>query len=343
MNNKAETSVIGKINRYFQEYGLTANIKNTTIVVGVSGGADSVCLLHNLIRLQKSYKWDVHVCHLNHLVRKDGTAQRDAEFVKNLCQSANIPFHYRESNVEEIARQLGIGTEDAGRRERYRFFNEVGEQYSKNSKYYIATGANANDDIETMLMRLMRGTSLDGLSGIQPYTGNVLHPLIYCTRAEIESYIKSKGLVHIEDGTNSEAIYTRNKIRLELIPWIQNNINPNFINTVVKPMQSYKEDSAYMDKQANKAYANCVFYNTPNQIVFVRRKFMSVDIAIRKRIMMRAIKTVLGTEVFQFNVGAVLDDACKVPVTGKTYTVNKFVRIKVSKSDIIVENTQNMF
>ena len=160
------------------------------VVIGVSGGADSICLLYNLVSLKNKYNFNIIACHLNHSIRLSGTAERDAEFVRSECNKLGIEYRLKKVNIPQVAKELKLTEEEAGRIERYKFFNEVGNSVAP-GRYKIATGANANDSVETMLMRLIRGTTVSGLASIPAVNGNIIRPMITVQRADIEKYIET--------------------------------------------------------------------------------------------------------------------------------------------------------
>ena len=205
-----------KILKTIQTYNLIEN--SDKIVVGVSGGPDSITLLNVLLTIKKEkiINFNMVVCHVNHQIRKE--AVEDAEYVSKFCSENNIPCFVKKINVEKIAKDEKIGTEEAGRKIRYEFFQEIAQQTNSNK---IATAHTANDNAETVLMNIIRGSGIKGLKGIEAKRNNIIRPLIECTRAEIEEYCKKHTLNPRIDKTNFQNIYTRNKVRNLLIPYIK--------------------------------------------------------------------------------------------------------------------------
>ena len=217
--------------------------ENESVLVGFSGGADSVCLLHIL----KSLSYPVSAAHLNHGLRGK-EAERDENFAQAFCFKYGIPFFAAHKNISAIANATGVSEETAGRNERYKFFDEVA---SKNQVDKIATAHNKNDNAETLLMHLLRGTSTDGLSGIPQKRGNIIRPLLSCTREEIEEYCNKHNLSYVTDSTNLKNIYMRNKIRLDLIPQLE-TYNPNIISTLTNLCELSSVDKDYFTTQTDK-------------------------------------------------------------------------------------------
>lgn len=256
-----------------------------TIVVGVSGGADSVALLHFLYRIKDDYNLTIKVCHVNHKIRTSGTAERDADFVKGLCEEFGVEFYLKEVDIPSLSKSRKLSEELVGREERYKFFNEIAGKYGK-----IATAHNKNDNVETLLMRLVRGTGLNGLSGIPYKRDNIIRPLLDVEREEIEKYLKDNDLYHIIDETNFETDYTRNKVRLELLPMIKDSLNPNIINSLGDMIRSYSDDNDYIEKQVDSVFNHIV--NDDGNINI--KELNKIDNAIRARIILRCIKLYTG-------------------------------------------------
>ena len=190
-----------------------------TVAVGVSGGADSVALLDFLCRLGEGYSWKLLVCHLNHRLRGE-EGDRDREFVRRLARERGLPFLLEEADAAAEASRRGISVEEAGRELRYAFFARCAGERGK-----IATAHTLSDSMETVLLNLCRGTGVRGLRGIPPVRGNIVRPLIGCTRAEVEAYCRERGLAWVTDSTNASLDYSRNRIRLAVIPQLE-ALNP---------------------------------------------------------------------------------------------------------------------
>lgn len=232
MNNLVE-STITKYNML--DYG-------DTVIVALSGGADSVCLLHNLVSIKEKYNLKVMACHVNHHLRGE-EADNDMAFCKELCRQNNIEIFIKEIDVVKLSDELKISHEECGRKYRYEFFNSLSEKY--NSK--IATAHNSDDNLETTIYNMTRGASLKGLSGIPKVRDCIIRPLIETSRERIELYCKHFGLVYVTDSTNLTDEYTRNKIRHNVIPVLK-EINPSVENTVLQMNSTLGEIADYIEK-----------------------------------------------------------------------------------------------
>ncbi len=226
--------------------------KGDKILAAVSGGADSVCMLHVLNSMKDSFGVEIYCAHLNHGLRGDD-AVHDEEFVKTLCGRLGIPVFTRRVDVAALAMEKKLTTEEAGRLARYEFFRELSEKYGINK---TATAHNKNDNAETVLMRILRGTGIDGLKGIEYVRcDNVIRPLLDVSRCEIEKYCAENGLEFCTDATNADNDYTRNKIRNKLIPFLEQEFNPEAIDSINRLSRNAAEDAAFMDGYARRLYA----------------------------------------------------------------------------------------
>ncbi len=256
-----------------------------SVLVAVSGGADSVCLLDVLNEIKNEYALSLYVAHVNHMLRAE-EATRDAEFVREICKQYDIPFYYREIDVANIAMCNKISCEEAGRVARYDFFLHLKATLSINK---IATAHNKNDNIETVCMRFLRGTGIDGLGGI-PIANNqeIIRPLLHTSRKEIEEYIAYKQLKHITDSSNLTDDYTRNRIRHSFVPIIVENYNNNFMDTLHENILFFRETSQYLKNQVEAIYQNLA-HNQNFGVSFDLNQLLQEDIYIIKALIKKAV------------------------------------------------------
>lgn len=214
------------------------------VLCAVSGGADSVCLLHYLITRGGN---DIVCAHYNHRLR-GADSDRDEAFVKKLCKALGLACHTGSGDVEGYARKNGMGIEEAARTLRYAFLEKTAEAVSATK---IATAHNAGDNAETVLFNLARGSALRGACGIPPVRGNIVRPLLMTTRREIEGYLEENDLLHVEDTTNESDAYTRNKIRHRILPVLE-EVNPAAIENISTSTLSLREDEEYLRELAQR-------------------------------------------------------------------------------------------
>ena len=247
----------------------------THIVLGLSGGPDSVCLFDVLLELSAVKNFRIHPVHVNHKFRP-GDAERDQEYVEELCRQRGLACRTFTVDCNALAREEGLTSEEAGRKARYDAFFETAQEVAQEiarelephrtkersvpatDKIAIAVAQNANDQAETILFRMLRGTGTDGLAGIayKRYERGfaIVRPLLDVPRDEIEKYCEARNLSPRIDHTNNEAIYARNKIRLELLPMIREKFNPNIIETINRLGKNAAADKDYLAQQARAAY-----------------------------------------------------------------------------------------
>ncbi len=261
------------------------------VLVGVSGGADSVCLLHILKELQKELGITIHVAHIHHGIRGE-EADRDAEFVRSLCKKWKLPFSLRKISVPEFAETEGLSTETAGRVLRYRCFRELCET-RKLSK--IVTAHHRNDQAETMLMRILRGAGIEGLAGIRYMRQDgVVRPLLDVTREEIEAYCTENSLEYCTDSTNIETRYMRNRIRNQLLPELE-QFNPNVVTALANLAKNMAEDGDFIKGYAKRLYRR-IGSPMPGRrpVVLESESLQMVEPAIRVRLLQLAAEDTMG-------------------------------------------------
>lgn len=260
--------------------------KGDKVIIGLSGGPDSTALIHILSTLRDLYNIDLFAVHINHMIRGK-EAVRDEEYAKSLAESFSIPFYLKRVDVLKVAKEMKMSTEEAGRIIRYNFFDEIAKKVNANK---VALAHNMNDQAETMIMRFIRGSGISGLSGINPIRDEkYIRPLIECSREEIEEYCNNKGLNPMIDSTNMESIYVRNRIRLEVIPYIKKYFNPNIIESLHRASEVIRDEDDYLKEEALKYIKDITFKDG-----YKIEKFNKLHIALKRRIIRLLINKVKG-------------------------------------------------
>lgn len=293
MNKEDVLSVIKK-------YNMLENCDR--IVVGLSGGADSVCLLSVLNSLKAEYGFPLVAAHINHGIR-GAEAQRDEESCKRLCDSLNVPLEILHADIPTLSKQQGIGEEECGRIVRYDFFRSLAGKKGK-----IATAHNLNDNAETLLLNLVRGAGSKGACGIPPVRDNIIRPLIETDRKSIESYCEENNLQYVTDSTNLECEYSRNKIRIKVLPTLC-EINQNAVGALSGFASRMREQEAFLESVVNEKYALCV-----KKSVLYEAEFSALDIFLKKRIAGRFLSELSHGEVESKHI----DDFLRFVGSGKT-------------------------
>jgi len=253
--------------------------KDDHIVVAVSGGPDSVALLHALYSLD----YQLTVCHLNHNVRGQAS-DGDAAYVKVLADQLGVKAYIFSEDVEAFAKKNKLSFEEAARDRRYTLFEQVKAEVGASK---IAVAQNLNDQAETILMRLFRGSGLEGLTSIKYKRDDIIRPLLNCSREEIEAYCESNDLMTRTDHTNFETDYTRNKIRLELIPYIQEHFNPSLMKALFQTTELLNDDLNFIEKHVDEKYESIGSDCFPVEI-------LSEDQAIISRLIRKIILKTCG-------------------------------------------------
>ena len=301
--------------------------ENDKILVAVSGGPDSICLLNILYNIKERLKIELYVAHVNHLIRKE--AKSDAEFVKEFCDSKNIEFFYKECDVKEKAQTEKISTEEAGRNARYEFFEEIANKYNINK---IAIGHNKNDLAETLIMNILRGTGTQGLKAILNKNGKYIRPLLDVDREKIEEYCEKNNLKPRIDLTNFENNYTRNKIRNIVIPYVKKEFNPNIVETLTRLSQIVTEEQDFINLEVEKAYKKILLSEESENIKISGKKFVEIHTAIQKRTILHIINRLFGNtkQIEKKHIEDIIKLINK-NIGNKYLTPNKNLKVSIKK------------
>lgn len=239
MKNKALNTI--------ERFGMIS--QGETVVVGVSGGADSVSLLHLLCELRRDWGISVIAAHLNHMLRGK-ESDSDERYVKELCELQGVTYVCQKADCSALAKEAGEGLEECGRRLRYELYDKIAAEYGAKK---IATAHTASDNFETLILNITRGSSLKGVCGIPPKRENIIRPLIECSREEIEQYCADNNLDYVTDSTNSCDEYVRNRIRNQVIP-VLTSINPNAVFAAAKFCRLASEDEAFLKEMSDTLF-----------------------------------------------------------------------------------------
>ncbi len=333
-----------KVLSTIKKYNLIEN--GDRIVLGVSGGPDSISMLNilNELKKEKVIKFDINVAHINHGIREN--ANEDEQFVLNFCKNKNIQCFVLHTNIKELSKENKQGLEETGRNVRYNYFNKICVQTNSNK---IAIAHNSNDNIETIIMNVIRGAGLSGLKGIEAKNGIYIRPLIEVKREEIEKYCEKENLNPRHDESNDENIYTRNKIRNIVIPYIKKELNPNIIDTISRLSEIAKQDINYLDIQTEIAYNNiCLEEKILNdnvykgkkeaKIILDLRKFNKEHKAIQKRVILYSINKLFGSTkgIEMIHIEDIIK-LCNRNIGNKYLTPNKKTKIVIKNKKIYLE------
>lgn len=254
-----------------------------TIIVGASGGPDSQFLIYALMELRKEMDFTIILAHLNHLHRKE--ADFDESLVEETAKKFALDFRKKSASMDDYAKKYGLSSEDAGRRLRYEFFREIQKEYPKSK---IAIAHNLDDQAETVLMRIIRGTGVEGLRAMDYRNGDIIRPILDIKKAMILDYLNSEQIPYAIDKTNFTTDYTRNKLRLHIIPEIE-KINPNFKESLVKLSEIATDEISISDSYIRNIYEDIIVQRKTDAISFDKEGFESQDKAIQAKLLRKSI------------------------------------------------------
>lgn len=347
--------------RVFQTIKENSLVENgDKIVAGVSGGPDSIAMLNVLYQIKSENKinFEIYVAHINHGIRENAII--DEKFVEEFCKERNIEFFVLHSKVVDLAKQEKKGIEEVGREVRYSFFDEILEKTNSNK---IAIAHNKKDNVETIIMNLLRGSGISGLCGIDLKQGKYIRPILQENREDIERYLKEKNIVPRIDESNFENEYTRNKIRNIVLPYIEKEFNPNIIETITRLSSIVKEENQYLEKETailynqvvleekNLWYENVSLKNNKDEflekneynknilptIILDLKKFNCLDKTMEKRIILYSIKKIFGSTkgIEKIHIEDIIK-LCNNNIGNKFLTPNKKTKIVIKNKKIYI-------
>lgn len=282
---------VEKVDRFACRHGMLEDCDG--IVVGLSGGADSVCLINVLDILKGRYGYDIYAVHVNHCIRGE-EALRDEKFCKELCNKLGIQFKSVRRDVHDFAKKSGLTDEEAGRKVRYEEFGKVADMLADDGKVIkIATAHNLNDNAETVLFNMFRGSRLSGMAGIRAVNDRIIRPLLCAGRDEIEFFLEEMGSCYCIDSTNLTDDYTRNIIRHKILP-VACQVNSDAIRHVGEAAEFSLAAVRFIDSFGQKVYGELV-RNEGKAFVINREELLEQDPVIRKWIIRRMIGGMAGS------------------------------------------------
>ena len=286
---KEEEKMLRKVEQFIDQWEMLS--ENDVVIVGVSGGADSVALLLILDELRKNRKFSIHVVHVNHGIR-GADAAHDESYVQQLCEARGISFSCVRVDVPVYAKEQKISEEEAGREVRRNAFQKAMKDYNGTK---IALAHHQEDNAETFFLNLARGSKLKGLGGIYPVKGEYIRPLLCVGRKEIETFLEERNVKYCMDATNLEDTYMRNRIRNHVLPYFRDHINDKTVEHVNAAMEYLREVQGYLEEQQQIAY-EAIVSKEKNAIVLKKEPFGKTPEIIRKMVIRCALAEMAGRE-----------------------------------------------
>jgi len=282
--------LIQKVRKTIARYHMLK--QGDTVLVGVSAGPDSVCLLYLLKELRQEYSLSLHIAHLHHGFR-GSEADEDVRFVRAIGESLGIPVHVEHADIPAYLKKTGLSKQAGARKVRYEFFSKAAEA---TGACRIAVGHTADDQVETFLMRLLKGAGPHGLSGIPPVRDKIIRPLIELTREEVMGFLSERGIRYRIDSSNLSKVYLRNKIRLDLIPYLAKEYNPNIMSTLMRNLTILRDEDTFLDEYIQRLYPDVVISRTAESITLDAVRLASLAHPVQRRILRHAVESIAGEE-----------------------------------------------
>lgn len=309
-------------------------ITGDNVLIGLSGGPDSVFLFHNLRKLKEELSFNLYASHINHMYRGED-AQHDEDFVRALCNKYNVRLFVKRKHAGEYAKELKVTEEEAGRILRYNFFKENLNEIGGGK---IAVAHNLNDQAETVLQRIIRGSGIDGLSAMSFQKDNLIRPMLNVPKSEILNYLHENNLEYCIDKTNLHDIYGRNKIRLNLIPYLEKNFNPNIQFALFRMSETMERDKKIIEKYTELIYRDVLLKKNDKKIILDLKKLKKIEDGELGRILRRSIEELKGNTInVEMKHIDYAIDFVKTGTTGKKINLAEGFTIVISYDNFIIE------
>lgn len=321
------TMTLQRVSEYIVRHQLV--VSGDLVVVGVSGGPDSVALLHILLQLQEPLGFQVHAAHLHHGLRSE--ADQDQDLVEAICRDWQVPYFLHRVDVAGIARTKKMSVEEAGREARYSYLEDLRRQLGGHK---VATAHHRGDQAETVLLHLIQGTGARGLQGILPRRDRIIRPLLDVTRTEIMEYLQTYALPYRIDCSNFDNNYLRNRIRWELLPFLEENFNPAMVDTLCRLAAVMREENYYWDEQVRKAIDEVVTGGEGAKLVAPAGSIEQMPLAMRRRFVHQLLRQAGSRWVTWDDVDRVIDllsrpgSDRRVPVSGGQWVRKSYDRLE---------------
>ena len=330
-----DTCFVQEMHKFISQHTMIED--GETVLVAVSGGADSLALLYGLHTLQTHLKCHLHVVHLNHGLRQDSTS--DAEFVHEHSKKLGLPFTSHTVDLHSLNKQWKLSLETAGRKARYEFYESICAQTDATK---VALGHHKDDVAETLLMNLIRGGGSKGLTGIEPIRDRkFIRPLLRFTRTDIETYLTSIDVVPRQDSTNTDIRFLRNRIRHELIPLLEEKYNPNIKTGLNRTADILGTESAYLDEMTREVYNTCKLpFSESKCITLDRTQFLQNHVVLQRRIIRHSISELVGHgNDFTYDHCSAILNITKGDKPNAEITLPNGLRFRQAYQQLIIEKT----
>ncbi|KJS85686.1 MAG: hypothetical protein JM58_08095 [Peptococcaceae bacterium BICA1-8] len=316
-------SFLERVKNTIEKYQMLA--VGDVVLVGVSGGPDSIALLNILFLLKEQYQLNLFVVHVNHMFRGE-QARREAEFVAELAENLGLGYKILDRDVPKLIREQGLSPQEAGHQVRKQIFLQLGREIGAQK---LALGHHAEDRAETLLLHLIQGTGLEGLAGMPPVNGWTIRPLAQAYKDEIINYCKENQLTFYLDPSNKKTIYLRNKIRLELLPYLKKELNPQIVESLLKLENIAAEDNRFLDELTDKLLPDFLISSQKGKLILSTTKLNGEHPALKRRIFRKVYNIMRPEEQgLSFNHVEKLAELCQADKGAKQLNLPKAIVVK---------------
>ena len=311
---------------------------NEKFILAVSGGPDSMCLfdIFNFLKEKLKHEFNINfsfcVAHVNHMIREE--SKKEKIYVENMCNKLNIPFYYREVDVPNISKKLHMSEETCGRKLRYDFLYEIKNKINADK---IVIAHNMDDNVETIILNIIRGCGLKGLTGMNYEYKSIIRPLLDIEKKEILEYNIMQDLKPCFDKTNELDIYARNKIRLNLIPILKNEYNSNIMESIIRMKHILELDEDFLNNYTEKIVNNSIIDNNNNIVKFDFSIILNEHESIKRRCIRKIVEIKVGSIDGVENIH-ILDilNLLTNNITRKKYILGNKFTIEIVKKNIAI-------
>lgn len=302
-----------------------------SVLIGLSGGPDSICLSAILDELKDNFNLSLQALYVNHGLRPEENKKEEA-FCREFCGALGIKFYIEYADVREYAEAKRLNLQEAARELRYGLFEKVSLRENAGK---IAMAHNADDQAETVIMRLIRGSGRKGLSGMPPVRGKIIRPFIDIQRAEIEGYLKARGISFVTDSSNLKTDYLRNRLRMDILPLLKAE-NPSFTESICRAAEILRDEDQYLQTAATKAMMRLITRKSDKSIELFLIPLMNINKAILRRVLRRALSEIgAGTGIGLVHIDGIIDlvHNCK---SGDSINLPKGIRAIKNYSTLVL-------
>ncbi|MDD2585702.1 MAG: tRNA lysidine(34) synthetase TilS [Syntrophomonadaceae bacterium] len=319
-----------KVKNYIKKHRLIN--PGEMVVTGVSGGPDSMALLHILKVLSTRMNFSITAAHLNHQIRDEADAEE--LFVREYCQQWQVPFYSRQLDIKKLAADEKKSLEETGREYRYRFFNDL---LNNLGGQRIATAHHQDDVAETVLMHLLRGSGIKGLRGILPVNGSIIRPLLAVDKEQLINYLQANGINYCLDKSNYDPFYMRNRIRHQLIPGLQADFNPRIIQNLNQLADIAREENDAIEYETDQLWDKIIIKNAIDHIILDRQALLGLHKAFQRRIILKSLALLKGEPGWNMSdINIIMDMAGKKGSSKKVY-LKKGVRAGTCYDHLVID------